>query len=347
MAPTRNIKETDARNLSREEFEKEYLQTQTPVVIRNFASEWKIVNAAKSSMEDACRYLIDRDSHVPSYTIVAPPDIEGRFLYNRQLDGPNFRKLDLAATAVIEQLLKQRSAPDNAKLAMSMQAASLASCFPSIADEIYNPYLDDVEPTIWISNESKVAAHFDLSDNIACVALGSRTFRLYPPEQCENLYLGPILNSPGGVPASLVDSVAPDLERFPDFGSADEACMVASLTAGDAIFIPSPWWHAVQSHDAVNVLINYWWNDDADTLVPSANSALMLGMLAFKEMDQIKRQQWSTLFDHFVFNLNNSLAKGLPPNLNDLSTMLTKESRRECIKFLKEELNTLLVDDDQ
>ena len=37
----------------------------------------------------------------------------------------------------------------------------------------------------------------------------------------------------------------------------------AELQPGDAIFIPSLWWHQVESLSAVNGLVNYWWTDTA------------------------------------------------------------------------------------
>ena len=98
-----------------------------------------------------------------------------------------------------------------------------------------------------------VAAHFDFNDNIACVAHGRRRFMLFPPEQLENLYVGPLEFTPQGVPISLVDVHNPDLARYPRFERAVAAAQVAELEAGDAIFIPYMWWHSVRSLEPFNI----------------------------------------------------------------------------------------------
>lgn len=125
--------------------------------------------------------------------------------------------------------------------AVSIQAASIEQCLPALLEKHALPILDaEVKPTLWASNRSRVAAHYDLNDNIACNVVGRRRFTLFPPDQVANLYVGPTLNSPGGVPISLVDIHAPDFNRYPKFTTALENAVSAELGLGDAIFIPSP-----------------------------------------------------------------------------------------------------------
>ncbi len=129
--------------------------------------------------------------------------------------------------------------------------------------------------SIWIGNRTRIAAHHDLPDNLACVVAGHRRFTLFPPEQLANLYVGPLDFTPAGQAISLVDFAKPDYTRFPRFAQALQAARVAELGPGDALFIPSMWWHHIESLDAFNVLVNYWWRQ-SPAYMDSPMSALML-----------------------------------------------------------------------
>ena len=69
--------------------------------------------------------------------------------------------------------------------------------------------------SFWLGNQTRISAHYDFPDNIACVVAGHRRFTLFPPEQVDNLYVGPLEMTPSGQAISLVDFAHPDLQRFP------------------------------------------------------------------------------------------------------------------------------------
>ena len=114
-----------------------------------------------------------------------------------------------------------------------------------------------------MGNRAVVGPHNDHPDNIACVIAGRRRFRLFPPEQFANLYIGPLELNPAGRPVSFVSVNAPDLARYPRYARALEASREAELEPGDAIYIPSMWWHSVESLEPFNLLVNYWWEAPA------------------------------------------------------------------------------------
>src|SRR3546814_10245868 len=95
--------------------------------------------------------------------------------------------------------------------------------------------------SIWIGTRTKIAAHNDFPDNLACCAAGRRRFTLFPPHQFRNLYLGPIDHTPAGRAVSMVDFDAPDLAAHPRFIDAMAEAQTVELEPGDAIFIPSMW----------------------------------------------------------------------------------------------------------
>jgi hypothetical protein len=152
-----------------------------------------------------------------------------------------------------------------------------------------------------MGNQSRISAHYDAPDNIACVVAGKRRFTLFPPEQISNLYIGPIDFTPAGQPASLVDFHAPDFEKYPRFKQALKHAQVAELSAGDAIYIPANWWHHIEAMDKFNVLINYWWRQ-VDDHIGVPNDALLHAMLAIRELPVAQRQAWQHIFDYYIFN---------------------------------------------
>ena len=99
----------------------------------------------------------------------------------------------------------------------------------------------------------RVSTHYDVSSNIAVVVAGRRRFCLFPPEQGPNLYVRPLDVTITGQPVRLVDLEAPDLDRYPRFAEARAQMQVAILEPGDAIFIPSMWWHDVKALGRFNV----------------------------------------------------------------------------------------------
>jgi hypothetical protein len=327
---------TEWHAVSAEKFANEIYPLNEPAVLKGLVSEWPMVRAASLGCEGAAKYISSFDNHTPVYTIVGGPEIEGRFFYSKDLKGVNFQRTQGAITAVLEQLLALRNNPR--PHAVSIQAASIIEALPGFEVENVNPLLSDtVHPTLWLGNRAIVAPHYDVHDNIACVVSGKRKFTLYPPEQIANLYVGPTLNAPGGVPISMVDLNEPDLDQFPGYSVAKASALSATLEPGDAIFIPTPWWHAVESLDDLNVLVNYWWGGlESGSLSPS--QSLMHSMLTIAKLNKSQRDSWRHFFDYFVFQQNNNPAAHLPEGLNDLITSLTEEQQRGVYEFLSSHL---------
>ena len=106
--------------------------------------------------------------------------------------------------------------------------------------------------------------------------------------------------NPAGRPVSFVSVTTPDFQRYPRYARALEASKDAHLEAGDAIYIPSMWWHSVESLAPFNMLVNYWWESAAMTSA-RAEAALIHALLAIRPLAQHQRHAWRAVFDHLVF----------------------------------------------
>lgn len=337
LKPMKEIQQLPAEGLTSEAFADRIRQSNQPLVMRSLVSHWPLVQMAKMSADSAIKHLVGFDNHTPVYTIIGDPSIKGRFFYGNELQGVNFKKINAAVTATVEQMMRLSDNPN--PHAVSIQAASVRNTLPGFLNEHSMPILaDEVEPTIWISNQSRVAPHFDLNHNIACVVTGRRSFTLFPPAQTSNLYIGPVLSTPSGVPISLVDIDKPDFNLFPDFAKALEQAQTATLEPGDAIYIPSPWWHSVKSLEPINTLVNYWWNEHLELSQPSAKDSLLTAMLAITKMDTDQRLAWQDFFNYFVFKSSGEQSKHLPSQLNDLSTGVSDELAIEIQTYLAEQI---------
>jgi hypothetical protein len=169
----------------------------------------------------------------------------------------------------------------------------------------------DALASIWIGTPTRIAAHNDFPDNLACCAAGRRRFTLFPPDQFGNLYLGPIDHTPAGRAVSMVDFAAPDLAAYPNFAEALAHAQIADLEPGDALFIPSLWYHHVEASAPFNVLVNYWWRDTPRFLGQPQN-ALNHAILAIRDLPEAQRDVWRAMFEHYVFSGGDAAAAHVP-----------------------------------
>lgn len=294
----------------------EILAAATPAVLRGVAAGWPAVRQASSSPEAICRYLLDCDNGQPVDALLLPAAERGRLFYGPGMDGFNFARRRLPVAQVIEQLARYSQFDDPPSVAV--QSALVEACLPRFGQEnrldSLLPTALAAQPRIWIGNAIVTPAHFDESENIACVVAGRRRFTLFPPEQVGNLYIGPLDYAPTPTPISMVDFSAPDFERFPRFAAALDAALLAELAPGDAIYIPSLWWHHVQSSAPLSILVNYWWKPAMPEPVPAHTplQAMTVAMDALRALSPAQRRAWEALFAHYVFDAGVDPAAHIP-----------------------------------
>jgi hypothetical protein len=286
--------------VTRAQFQEEIVPAGVPVVLRGIASGWPAVAAGLSSPAAMANYLSGFATGAPVHVMVGAPSIKGRFFYNDTLTGYNYDNVSTPFGDVLASLLQALDVPD--PQALYAGAISIPQQMPGFtrdnALDIVNPA---IEPKIWLGNRVTVQTHFDMSYNVACVVAGRRRFTLIPPDQLENMYVGPLEFTLAGPPISMVRIDAQDHEKFPRFRTAWAAAQVADLEPGDALFIPYMWWHHVESRERFNVLVNYWW-DDSPAWQGSPFWVLMQAILSVRNLPPRQRDIWRQQFEHFVFS---------------------------------------------
>ena len=269
--------------------------------------------------------------------LVGGPEIQGRIFYNEDLTGFNFQRRMTKLDVVLEALAKAQ-ADENAPT-VYLGSTTIDTCLPGFRGE-NDLELAAVAPlaSIWLGNRTRIAAHYDVPDNLACVAVGRRRFTLFPPDQLPNLYVGPLDFTPAGQAISMVDFARADFEKYPKFEVALEHAQVANLNPGDAIFIPSMWWHHVEGLDAFNVLINYWWRRSPGHM-GTPDSVLLHALLSLRDLPAEQREAWRGIFNHYVFEPDEDTVRHIPERSRGVLAPLGDAAARGLRALLLNRLN--------
>ena len=315
------------------------LGSSKPMILRGLAAHWPMVQAAQRSTEEAIAYLkgFERPGAPPVVATVGAPDIRGRFFYDADLQGFNFRQEKVPLGVALDTLRKYL--PDPAPPAIYVASTTLDTWLPGFREH-NDLWLGEREAlaSIWIGNRTRIAAHQDVPDNLACVVAGRRRVTLFPPDQLANLYVGPLDFTPAGQPISLVDFAAPDPERHPRFAEAWKHARVAELAPGDAVLIPSMWWHHMEGLEPFNVLVNYWWRQSPAWMDTPMN-ALMLALMTVRDLPPEQREIWRDVFDHYVFRPGEATAGHMPEAARRVLGPMDENRARELRARLLKRLN--------
>lgn len=316
----------------------EVLQGHQPKVLRGLVGDWPVVREALRSPQAAIDYLKRFDhATMPVVATVAPPEAGGRVFYNADMTDFNFRREQVPLAVALDTLRKYLDA--TAPPAIYVASTTIDTFLPGFRAE-NDVALAPRNPlaSIWIGNRTRIAAHQDLPHNLACVAAGRRRVTLFPPDQLANLYIGPLDFTPAGQPVSLVDFSAPDLQRHPRFAEAMRHARVAELGPGDAVFIPSMWWHHVEALEPFNVLVNYWWRE-APAWMDTPMNTLMYALMTLRDLPPEERRTWQEVFRHYVFEPGEDTAGHIPEHARRVLSPLDEDRARDLRARLLQRLN--------
>ena len=322
------------QNITRGRFENEIVPAGRPVILENLVADWPIVEAARQSDRALADYLKGFPAKTGFDAWFGPPEIGGRFGYSDDLKGFNHERRTVALAELLDYVLAHRTDPT----AYSAYAGGIPikTVVPALAAAVPMPLLDpgrEMLVSLWFGGRSRTAAHWDVPQNLACVAAGRRRFTLFPIDQVGNLYVGPLDFTLAGQAISLVDFDAPDFDRFPKFRDAIAAAQIADLEPGDALYIPSLWWHHVETRDPVGALVNFWWRDGPPHLITPLFT-LFHALLSLRDLPAPERAAWQVLFDHYIFQRDGDPMAHLPVAARGLFGTMTPEMLQRLKAFL-------------
>ncbi len=326
--------------VDRQRFETEILPRHLPAVMRGAVAAWPAVARGKQSPEALCDYL---KSHANSNRIqlwTTRPELEGRYSFRDDLQAPNHTQRSLPFAEIANLLLRDRDGDDLP--CHYAGGVPVPFIMPGVLADNPPPFLDPVrtiEISLWIGNQTRTAAHWDLPQNLACVVAGKRRFTLFPIDQIGNLYITPLDLTLAGQPTSLVDFYNPDFERFPRFRDAMPHAIVADLEPGDVLYMPSLWFHHVESRERFGAMINFWWRDGpAHVQRTTPLMTLMHALLTLRDLPEAERLRWRSLFDHYIFNPDGPLDH-IPENARGLFGPMTAENEAQLRAYLIQSLS--------
>lgn len=312
------------------------------MILKNLVSSWPLVKLSETSANSTVDYLKIYYQGLPIGAFTAKPEINGRYFYQHDLSQLNFCKQYSQLDTLLDKLLEQLSEQIDEKRVPGIYVGSahVDQLLPGFRSENDLSALSKFKPlmSIWLSNQSRIAAHHDVPNNIACCITGKRRFTLFPPEQLENLYIGPLDNTPAGQAVSLVDFHQPDWVKFPKFEKALQQAQVAELDAGDALFLPSMWWHHVESLSSFNILVNYWWQTTSSHMGAPID-AMMHALLNIKNLPHEQKEAWFEMFKYYIFNNDTTALSHIPNEQLGVLNPMDDRSSRQIRSMLLNKLN--------
>lgn len=321
----------DAKTLSNE-----IVPTHRPVVLRGQFHDWPIVTRFRAGEGE--RYVRSFAESHPVQAFRGAGDIEGRYFYSDDFRGVNFDRIELTLGGLFDELgaTAGREAPDSLYAGAIPLKGPLAGLLDENANRLLPTSVEQLS-SLWVGNRGITATHYDLPQNVAVVVNGRRRFTLFPPEQLDNLYLGPLDSTLAGQPISMVHLHEPDFERFPRFRAALDAAMTAVLEPGDALYLPSMWFHNVESLDSLGVLVNFWWRDAAAHMF-TPMFTMLHAMLSIKGMPDYEKDCWRRMFEQYVFETNGEPMAHLPDQARGFFGEMTPDKAARLRLYLLQSL---------
>jgi len=311
-----------------------------PVLLKGLIRAWPLTQTG--SPHQAAEYLKSFYQGRRVVAFVARPELAGRFGYTTDATRLDFQSERGLLGDYLDRVLDHMDDVDAPSIYIgSTDVDQYLPGFRAANDLVLTHPMFRASPPMvgaWMGNRTTALAHHDMSHNVACVAVGRRRFTLFPPEQVENLYPGPLEPTPGGQVVTMTDINAPDFTRFPKLREALAAAQVAEMEPGDALFYPALWWHQVDALESFNVMINYWWNT-SPAFMDTPQNTLLHALLSLRDRSEQEKRAWRAMFDYYVFGPADKAAAHLPEAARGNLAPLDEDKARRLRAKLLERLN--------
>ncbi len=137
-----------------------HLGNAAPVVVRGLVDHWPAVAQAKTSQAGYVDLITRQASSKPLTALSIEAEHQGRIFYNDRFDGFNFSRMQLTLQQALAQFdsLAQQASPDT----LYIGSTNVDHWLPEFGQaNVLNIDLPNPTVSLWMSNHSVVAPHFD------------------------------------------------------------------------------------------------------------------------------------------------------------------------------------------
>lgn len=252
---------------SAERFFKDYVQTNTPLIVRGAAASWQAMqwqpDTLTKSFGDKVVTVAPLETDGPHAFLdkwLETSDVWGHTEHERNVCDTN-HLLVVSAMRIkmrLKKFFKLLNAKEHAFYADG--AGNLEHSFPYLRGDFSPPQFASAlhlkRADLWLGGKSISRMHYDNLDNVFAQVVGSKTFVLSPPDagaaiqggsrlrKAARLYTHPgqFTREGGGVMHETV------LNYLGVDRPAELPTVSVTLGPGDVLYLPFGWWHEVHSH---------------------------------------------------------------------------------------------------
>lgn len=246
MSTLSDIDRLKIEDLTDELFFNKYVMCNNPLVILDGALHWR---AIKRWSPVFFKYLLG------SKKVIIKSSESGIFDYNKIMVSSEVGSHEVPFPEAIDLICKSDSTKYYIQQT-SVQSISQELMADISIPEIITSHQGGCSCNMWFGAQGcKTPLHHDLSENLLSQIKGRKRVILFPPREEKHLYPAIGYKLPH---CSQVDVFSPDIVKYPLFTKASVHRQEFVLEPGNILYIPSNWWHALESLD-ISMSVNIWW----------------------------------------------------------------------------------------